>query len=510
MQRRDLLRAGLAVPFVALSARQLGAPVLAAVDDGAPFDAALVRRMARDLAGKAHQAPRAKLPPSLVDIDYDQYRTIRFDPQRSLWRGTDTKFEMQLFHRGFLFANRVDMFEVLDGRQRRIAYRQDLFDFGQVKLPREEDVGFAGFRVHGPINRPDYFDEIFVFLGASYFRAVARHQIYGLSARGLAIKTGDPPGEEFPAFVSFWVERPASRASSIVVHGLLDSASAAAAFRFTIRPGETTIFDVEMALYPRVDVTQAGIAPLTSMFHFAANDRARIDDFRPAVHDSDGLAMLTGRGEQIWRPLINPSELQLGAFADVNPRGFGLMQRKRDFHSYKDLEARYERRPSAWVEPMGDWGEGAVHLVEIPTNREINDNIVAFWRPRQPLRAKGEYLFNYRLHWCATAPIASDLAPIADTRSGASLHQPQKTRLFVIEIGGAKPGSLAADAPLRAEVTADQGKVQNIVAQPNPETKGWRISFELVPGNARVVELRAQLLGGEGPVSEVWLYRWTP
>ncbi|MGE0723794.1 MAG: glucan biosynthesis protein [Alphaproteobacteria bacterium] len=491
-----------------MSTRPAGAPAQAATDEGAPFEAAAVRRMASERAQKPYQPPPSRLPPALADVDYDRYRTIRFDPQRSLWRGTDSRFELQLFHRGFLYATRVDLFEIVNGRQRRIAYRPDLFDFGQVPLPKQDGLGFAGFRVHGPINRPDYFDEIFVFLGASYFRAVARHQVYGLSARGLAIKTGDPQGEEFPAFVSFWIERPPAGATSIVVHALLDSESAAAAFRFTVRPGETTIFDVEMALYPRVDLARAGIAPLTSMFHFAANDRSGIDDFRPAVHDSDGLAMVTGRGERIWRPLTNPTELQVGAFVDVNPRGFGLMQRKRDFASYKDLEARYERRPSAWIEPLGDWGEGAVHLVEIPTNREINDNIVAFWRPRQPLRAKSEYLFNYRLHWCATVPVATDLATVVETRTGAAWQA--KTRLFVIEVAGGRLGTMPPDAPLRAQVSADQGKLQNVVAQPNPETGGWRISFELVPGGAKVVELRGQLMGAEEPVSEVWLYRWTP
>ena len=222
-----------------------------------------------------------------------------------------------------------------------------MFTFGDRPVPdvKTRNLGFAGFRIHGPINRPDYFDEIGVFLGASYFRAVAKDQTYGLSARGLSLNTADPKGEEFPIFRSFWVERPAKGANSIVVHALLDSESAAAAYRFTIRPGETTVYDVEAALFPRVQIEQIGLATLTSMFFFAPNDRGGVDDFRPAVHDSDGLAIQNGRGEQIWRPLNNPADLQVSAFVDNNPRGFGLMQRQRDFRAYEDLEARYEKPP---------------------------------------------------------------------------------------------------------------------------------------------------------------------
>uniref|UniRef100_UPI0035AE4535 glucan biosynthesis protein n=1 Tax=Stella sp. TaxID=2912054 RepID=UPI0035AE4535 len=350
-----------------------------------------------------------------------------------------------------------------------------------------------------------YFDEVCAFLGASYFRAIAKNHIYGLSARGLAIRTADPAGEEFPLFTTFWLERPAGEAGAVTVHALLDSRSTTGAFRFVVRPGEATIFDVEMALYPRVAIAQVGIAPLTSMFLFAANDRAGIDDYRPAVHDSEGLSLWTGRGEQIWRPLANPAELQVSAFADEDPRGFGLMQRQRDFGGYKDLEARYDRRPSLWIEPLGKWGKGAVHLVEIPTDREIHDNIAVFWRPEAPLAAGSEVQFAYRMHWCWQAPWKSDLAPVTDSRVGRSLAS--RHRLFVVEVVGDR---LRREVPdRRAKVTADRGRLHNVVAQPNPVTGGWRISFELEPEGARSVELRAQLMEGDQPASEVWLYRWT-
>ncbi len=358
------------------------------------------------------------------------------------------------------------------------------------------------------MNWADYYDEVCAFLGASYFRAVAKGQGYGLSARGLAIKTANSAGEEFPVFRAFWIEKPAPGSTSIVVHALLDSPSASGAFRFTIRPGQTTVFDTEMALYPRLDIAQPGIAPLTSMFFFDANDRAGYDDYRAAVHDSNGLLLATGRDEQLWRPLNNPRDLQFSSFTDDNPRGFGLMQRKRSFFDYQDLEARYEKRPSLWVEPIGNWGPGAVDLVEIPSSREVNDNIVAFWRPHDTLKAKGEYLMNYRLHWCWSAPGASGkVAEIAQTRCGLSWDQ--KRRLFVIDAAGPPLKQLPAATTPTLDATADGAQLQNLVAQPNPDLGGWRMSFELAPVHGKAVELHARLLADGQPITETWMYRWT-
>jgi glucans biosynthesis protein len=472
-----------------------------------PFDAHLVRNQARELAQKPFKELDKTLPDELKDIDYDAYRGIRFRPDKSLWRGEDLPFQVQLFHRGFIFLDRVDIFEVSGGIARPIAYSPDLFTFDKVKPPpANSNIGFAGFRLHAPMNRPDYYDEVGVFLGASYFRAVAKDQVYGLSARGLSLRTADPKGEEFPAFRTFWIEKPAKGTSSIVVHALLDSRSASAAFRFTIRPGDTTVYDVEMALYPRVDIAEPGIGSLTSMFFFDANDRVGVDDFRPAVHDSDGLAIRNGRGEEIWRPLSNPRDLQISEFGDVNPRGFGLLQRERDIHAYEDLESHFEKRPSLWVEPIGDWGKGAVDLVEIPTKQEIHDNIVAFWRPREPLRAKGEYTYTYRLHWGYGRANPKALIRFVKTRVGAG---GDGLRRFVLEAAGI---SIAYEdrVVLRPLFAADKGEIKNLVMEPNPSTGGLRVSFELDAKKQPLIEMRGAIMRGDKPVSEIWLYRWTP
>ncbi|HYZ63218.1 MAG TPA: glucan biosynthesis protein G [Acetobacteraceae bacterium] len=500
MQRRAFIAGSIAASVAAPAQSQTQAP------QPQPFDAETVRKLARERAAAPYKAPESKLPDPLAKLDYDAYRNIRFDPAQSLWRGTGLPFEAQFFHRGWLYPDRVDLFEVADGVARPIAYRREMFTFGPNPPPPPGDWGFAGFRLHAPINRPDYYDEVCVFLGATYFRAVAKNQGYGMSARGLSLKTGDPAGEEFPAFRAFWLERPHQGTNSIVVSALLDSQSCTAAMRFTIRPGDTTVFDVESTLFPRVDLAQAGVGTGTSMFYFDANDRTGIDDYRRGVHDSDGLLMLTGRGEELWRPLHNPRTLQISSFTDSSPRGFGLVQRKRNLQDYLDLEARYERRPSLWVEPIGNWGEGVVQLLEIPTKDEVHDNIVAFWRPKQPLRAKSEVNYTYRLHWTGLPSARKDLARFTDTRCGAGTTQ--GARLFVLDAVGDNLKTLAPDAQPRLALSVDKGRIQNAVAHAAPELGGWRVSFELLP-DGDVAELRAQLLTGETPLTEAWVYRWT-
>ena len=343
--------------------------------------------------------------------------------------------------------------------------------------------------------------------GRATFARWPKAKGYGLSARGLALNTADASGEEFPFFRTFWIERPRPEVSVMVVHALLDSPSTTGAYRLTIRPGDPTVMDVEMTLYPRVALTQAGFAPLTSMFFFGPHDREGIDDFRASVHDSEGLAIWNGREEWLWRPLINPDTLQTSAFLDANPRGFGLVQRRRAFTDYQDLEAHYERRPSLWVEPIGDWGQGAVQLVEIPSKSEYNDNIVAFWRPQHPLPPEAEYRFTYRLHWCWTPPAVPTRAITAATRIGAGQSR-TPVALSLISWVDVWPNSRRT--PRWCRCCTSEGVVKDPVAHANPATGGWRVSFVLVPGNAALCDLRCILQRGEERLSEVWSYRWTP
>lgn len=476
-------------------------------EEGSAFDAGTVRNLARELASRPFKAADRTLPQELQKLSYDAYRNIRFNPDRALWHGQGLPFEAQMLHRGFLFADRVDIHVVAGGKARRLAYDPSLFRFehGVTPPPAGLDLGFSGFRLHGALNRPDYLDEIVVFQGASYFRAVGKGQGYGSSARGLAIKTGSSAGEEFPVFKAFWIEQPPSGGKSIVVHALLDSPSAAAAHRFTIQPGDTTITTVEMSLYPRADLSEAGIGGLTSMFLFGPNDLMGFDDFRPAVRDAQGLAMIDGSGEHLWRPLTNPKRLEVSSFQSTNMRGFGLMQRQRSFFDYQDLEARYEKRPSLWLEPIGDWGEGAVHLVEIPTPEEVHDNIVAFWRPKDTLRKGGEYNYTYRLHWAWDVPGPASLGRVSSTRAGAVSGR----RLFVIDLVDGPMRDLAPEG-VEARVSTSAGEISNVVLQQNPEIQGTRLSFMLDPKGTDIAELRAGVFRDQTALSETWIYRWTP
>jgi periplasmic glucans biosynthesis protein len=474
-----------------------------------PFSAATVQELARELATKKFVHPRNDLPKVLQDLNYDQYRDIRFKRERAIWAHEGLPFQVELFHRGSFFKDPVEIFTVADGRAQRLTYTPDLFTFGSLVPPMSEKAvtDFSGFRLRAPLNHAEHFDEFVVFQGASYFRAIAKGQQYGLAGRGLALKTGDARGEEFPIFRTFWIERPRPEAHTVVVHALLDSDSTTGAYRFTIRPGDPTVMDVELTLYPRVDLTHVGLAPLTSMFFFGANDRVGIDDFRPAVHDSNGLAIWNGRGEWLWRPLINPETLQISAFVDDNPRGFGLLQRHRDFANFQDLEARYELRPSLWVEAIGGWGSGVVQLVEIPSWSEYHDNVVAFWRPDRPLLAHTENHFTYRLHWCRFPPAMPSTALAMKTMTGAG---PEKgKRRFVIDFLGERLKALPQDATLEPILSTSAGAVEYPVIQPNSAAGGWRLSFVLVHGDETLCDLRCTLKLGDELLSEVWTYRWT-
>ena len=469
-----------------------------------PFDPEMVAARARALAA----APNAPPPPvsqDWLDLSYDDFRGIWFDTRHTLFRGKPGAVQAEFFVAGLYFPHRIGLNAVEKGQTRPITFELRTFDTtDQFPTLPEDGTGFAGFRLLGELEAEDRFQEYAVFQGASYFRAIGRGLAYGLSARGLALNTAGDGPEEFPVFRDFWIEAAEPGAPTVTVHALLDSASVAGAFTFRITKGDTTEIEVASRLFPRIDLATAGIAPGTSMFLFSDINRIRFDDFREAVHDSDGLLMLNGRGEAIWRPLTNPMAVEVSAFGDTGPLGFGLIQRARRAGDYNDLVAHYERRPSLWVEPLGNWGPGAVTLVEIPTDKEINDNIVAFWRPADPLKAGQEHRFDYRLHWCANAPVEGVVAPVTNTRTGARVFE--DGRIFAIDYA-AHPALGTDPDRLEARITTSAGDISSQLLQMNPATGGMRLDFTL-KGDAPVAELRAELWRDGRTVAEVWLYRW--
>ena len=521
INRRDLVGGALAGALTSAmtgsaagqSAEGTPAQPAAPADSPPPFDFEALARIARDRAKSDYSPATMSLNAPFADLNYDEYRAIRFREDARPLDGT--AFAIDLLPPGLVYRQRVDIAIVRPTGIDDLPFSSNLFHFDPAHFPfpdgkaapnAGDGLDFSGFRLRHPINSPDVMDEFAVFQGASYFRGIARNMIYGLSARGLAIGTADPRGEEFPHFRKFWIHEPTPDARHILVHALLDSASASGAFEFVIRPGETTVMETRCRIFPRTEINQIGIAPLTSMYFFGPERRAGIDDFRDAVHDSAGLQMITGQGTRLWRPLSNPARVETSAFSDDNPKGFGLTQRPRSFYFYQDAEAHYERRPSAWIEPLGGWGPGAVMLIEIPVENEFNDNIVAFWRPRQPLLPSDTgHEFAYRLHWCAVPPDAAPLARVHTTRIGASIHDGGKRIIVVDFVKSPENGTV-----LRGVVTASSGKASEVTLKELPGGELLRAAFEFAPGNAPASELQLALEDETGARrSETWLYRWT-
>jgi periplasmic glucans biosynthesis protein len=473
-----------------------------------------VAQRAKDLAAAPFKKS-AGLPKELQGLDYDHYREIRYRPERFLWRGTGSPFEIAFFHPGFYYDQPVKI-NVVDAQGvREIAFDAADFDYGSNKIDTAKlrGLGFAGFRAHYALNTAKVKDEVVVFLGASYFRALGKGQLYGQSARGLALDTAVPSGEEFPRFTEFWIERPAATAKELVVYALLDSRRAAGAYRFVVKPGISTAVDVKARLFLRETVGKLGLAPLTSMFFFGENQRPPYDDYRPEVHDSDGLQVRTGSGEWIWRPLVNPKRLLVTSFATTDPAGFGLMQRDRDFQHYEDTEVRHELRPSAWVEPKGQWGAGRVELVQIPAPDETNDNIVAYWVPDKAPAAKEPFDFEYRLLWQKDAETHPPLAWVTQSRRGRGyMRNPDGSIGFIVDFEGAALEKLPADAKVEAVVSADaNAQIVERNSYRNDVTGGWRMTVRLKRvDDAKPVELRAFLRNAGETISETWSYLLPP
>ena len=499
------------LPSRSLPLLRLAAGLVACLAAGGSFAFGFddVDRLAKAKAVQPHVSAPLNLPPDLRGLSYDQYRDIRFKPDQAMWRADGLPFELAFFHLGKHQTAPVRINEVTSsGAVRHVTFDPKAFDYGKNRVNPANwgDLGFAGFRVHYALNKPAYKDELVVFLGASYFRALGRDQHYGLSARGLAIDTAGGKGEEFPRFTEFWIERPASNATSLVVHALLESPRATGAYQFTLRPGESTVADVRSRLYLRAGVATLGIAPLTSMFQHGEN-QPRAGEFRPEVHDSDGLMVATGEGEWLWRPLINPSKPLVTSFATRDPKGFGLMQRDRAFASYEDTEASYERRPSTWIEPKGAWGAGRVELFQWPTADETNDNIVAYWVP-DTVPAPGQPLdFEYRMSFQGDVQQRPPTGWATQSRTGRGFAQVAADEVnYVVDFTGPALDALPHDAAVKPVVSAGpNGRVVETNAYRIAANGAWRLTLRVRRIDAtQPVELRAFLQQSTHALTETW------
>ncbi|WP_309475586.1 glucan biosynthesis protein G [Pseudomonas sichuanensis] len=466
-----------------------------------------VAAKAKDLAGQKYEAPKSNLPPVFRDMKYADYQKIRFLQEKAEWSKDKTPFKLSFYHQGMHFDTPVKINQISAKKVEEIKYDPSRFEFGDV--PHDPDatknLGYAGFRVLYPINKADKQDEIMTLLGASYFRVVGKGHRYGLSARGLAIDTALPSGEEFPRFTEFWIEKPKPTDKHLVIYALLDSPRSTGAYKLTLRPGEDTVVDVKSRVYLRDHVSRLGVAPLTSMYLFGPNQPSKIMNYRPALHDSEGLAIHAGNGEWLWRPLNNPKHLAVSNFSVENPRGFGLLQRQRDFSDYEDLDDEYEKRPSAWIEPKGDWGKGTVDLVEIPTADETNDNIVAFWSPETLPEPGKPFEYDYRLRWTIKEDqlhsqelgwVKQTLRSAGDVKQSNLIRQTDGSVALLVDFVGPNLAALPADTAVRSQVSVgDNAEVVENNLRYNPETKGWRLTLRLkVQDPKKSTEMRAALL----------------
>ncbi len=482
-----------------------------------PFSFEGLIDMAKNLASSPYKEPETFDSSSLSGVNYDIYSKMIYDSDYALFGRTKKKYPVTFFMVNDLHRKPVRMYVVSNNSASEII--QDIRYFGnrrkKEKLPNLTGNVFSGFRIlSGQADLKDNDQNDWVsFLGASYFRAVGELEQFGLSARGIAVNTVVPGSdEEFPDFTDFWFETPADNSDKVIVYALLNGPSISGAYRFILQRTKGVIIDVECSLFLRRDIQRFGIAPLTSMYWFSKTVKGAASDWRPEVHDSDGLAIWTGRDEHIWRPLNNPLRIVVSAFSDGNPKGFGLLQKDRDFKSYLDA-VHYERRPDLWVEPLGKWGEGAVQLIEIPTDDEIYDNIVAMWVPEQPAKAGSHHHFRYRLHWLADEPFPSPLARCGATRLGRGgvpgAPRPQNSRKFTVIFRGDILNNLPSGMKPKAVLWASRGGFENILVEKVPDNSGdWLAQFDLVSGKGEPVEIRLHLQAGEKIVSETWTYQY--
>ena len=511
IDRRTLLigSAALGLASATASAKPEGGMVFG---PQAPFSFDTLSAKARELSQSPYRKPVIPDYDLLERLDFDAYQQIKFRSDLAIWLHGDGPYPVELFHLGRYFKEPSRVYVVSpQGVAQEVFYSPDLFTYGKSEFAKTlpPDAGFAGFRVLAEPGKPDWL----AFLGASYFRSPAETGQYGLSARGLAIDTGMSTPEEFPRFIAFWLQ-PMADKRGIAIYALLNSPSITGAYRINTVHEGGTLMDIEARLFPRADIARTGIAPLTSMFWYSKHNRKIATDWRPEIHDSDGLSLWTGSGERIWRPLNDPGSVQTSTFFDTNPKGFGLLQRERSFSCYEDDGAFYDRRPTVWVEPVGDWGEGAVQLVEIPTSDEIHDNIVAYWLPKEPFRAGASRQLRYKLHWRLDEPYPAPLARVIATRLGEGgipgQPRPKNSFKYAVDFEGGKLGQFSQRGDIELAVSAPSGHIERKAIYPVVGTKTWRAMFDFTSDSGTPTDIRLYLHKGSETLSETWVLQHLP
>ena len=519
-----------ACAFSAASAAPAAKPVEQAAQTPDPFPDVIQKAMRR--AGRSYKNGEGQMPDFLRELTDAQWKSIRFKPETALWRRQGLPFTVEFYHPGSIFNRTVDIFIADKAGTAQLPFSADMFEYGSKPLAdkiKQTPPGYAGFRLTYPLNTPFGHDVIASFLGASYHQGAGKQSLIGAYARALALNTALPNGEEFPFFREFWFVPPEQGDTSLTICALMDSPSLCGAYKFVVTPGTSTVMDVEARLFLRKGSSwpeKIGIAPLTSMFLRGESGTGWPSDYRPEVHNSDGLMLSGATNEWMWSPLVNPGRLAVNTFPMENPRGFGLMQRDDNFDHYQDINIRFDRRSSVWVEPRGEWGTGRVELVEIPSTEEIHDNIVAFWVPDQdpPDTAADPNAksFAYKLYWMTPGVTPHSLGRAVATRVTKSTKS--DTARFIIDFESEALKAIPADTGLTSLIEApENAPIADKQLAKNPATGGWRLSFSVrLPRSEGVVQsiisaregsprlrFKALLKRGENlpdPLTETWVY----
>ena len=497
-----MTRPGIALCVLALSAqaRAFG------------FDDVVARAQAA--AAAPYRAPAAT-PQFLREVGYDQYRGMRYQVRHNLWAADRSRFQVTPVMPGGVYAHLIPI-NVVDGeRVEPVAFHKAYFNFDDAALAAQipDDLGYAGFELSYRFMRSHVQEKFLVFAGASYFRAVGQGQQWGLSARGAAIDTGLPTGEEFPDFVEYWLERPARDATRMTLYALLDSPRLAGAYAYVVTPGVTTILDVRSVLFPRSRIQLLGVAPLTSMYYYGENTPRPMGAWRPEVHDSDGL-LIAGPQAQVWRPLLAPPGVRLEDFEAGAVTAFGLLQRDTRFAAYEDVGARYDQRPSALVEPKTGFEQGHVVLVQLPTSNEYLDNIVALWTPAAGAAPGARLEYAYSLRFGPPTIAHTDLGEAVRSfvgRDFVGANVKEGSYRLIADFRGGKLASLAPRSPVTVKLRVrDSGVVLEHQVERVSATGDWRFSVLVRPAPEQPLALQAQLVLGDQALTEVWDYELPP
>jgi periplasmic glucans biosynthesis protein len=499
------------LPFAALVISASPSQAQAALESVKGF--ADLEKVAAQLALQPYQAPTQQLDPFFEGLKYDGHRQIRFLRDKALFYEQGDTFHVEFFHPGWMFKKPVVFYNIKEPQTVDVPFDRSHFEYGDLKVPADakNPLGYAGFRVLAPdslIKRPF---EFMVFMGASYYRAVTTQLGYGISARGVAVNTIGGEPEEFPDFTHFWFQQPKAGEKSFKLLALLNGPSVTGAYEFIATPGVSTETKIKATLHLRKQVKMLGISPFSSMFWFGENSNPKPYDFRPEVHDSDGLQVEIEDGPSIWRPLDVSRDMRLSIFETDKLKGFGLAERDRDFNNFQDLEANYHRRPAVWVEPVSGFGKGAVTLIELASGEETWDNIVAMWKPDQLPATPAEPLkVEYNLHWI-DQHFPGLLCRVISSRRGFVMDSDD--HLYVIDFG--KGLETAADKPkdwtpdIDVVLSGGEGKVMDKHVMRNSETGGWRAFFKLdIPEETNLLELTMELKDDKKVISERWMYQW--